>query len=185
MEERKRLSGVTLIEMVVTVSIVAFMSFLAIPSVGFWIDDLRSKALANSLLVDLNLARSEAIRRGHPVVACIAVGSACHPIGRWEQGWLLFADINNNALRDTGEEVIRQTKIESHGWRLWGNGPVRSYVSYHPLGQTRLVNGAFQAGTLTICLPSRPNALSRRIIINSRGRPRIERVDQAIAGCDL
>lgn len=184
MENRKYSAGVTLPEMMVVVTIVAVLCVVAVPAMTRWIEDLRAGALANSLLSDLQLARSESIRRGYPVVACVATDSRCRSEGNWEQGWLLFADINNNAMRDAGEEIIRQTRVEPHGWRLWGNGPVRFYVSYHPLGQTRLINGAFQAGTLTLCLPSQPNATSRRIVINSRGRPRTERVHQGAVRCD-
>lgn len=184
LKDRKFSEGVTLLEMMVVVTILAILSAIAIPAMKRWIEDVTAGALINSLLTDLQLARSEAIRRGHPVVVCKSSGGQCSMVGSWEQGWLLFADANNNAARDAGEEIIRQTWIEPRGWLLLGNGPVRSYVSYQPLGQTRLINGAFQAGTLTVCLPFRPNATLRRIVINSRGRPRTDRVDGSTARCD-
>jgi type IV fimbrial biogenesis protein FimT len=47
-------------------------------------------------------------------------------------------------------------------------------VSYSASGTARLVSGAFQAGTFTIC-PSRAGqaATVRRIIIGAPGRPRL------------
>lgn len=166
--------GVTLVEVTVVMAIMAIMASWAVPAMTQWVRDIRASVLTNAFLADLQLARSEAIRRGSPVVMCARAGQACDTGAGWEQGWLLFADGNDNARLDPEESIIREAAAIPDGWQLRGNTPVARYVSYHALGQTRLVNGGFQAGTLTVCPVSALTAKPRRIVINSHGRPRVE-----------
>lgn len=177
MTYRSRATGVSLLEVMVVVAIVTSLGAMAVPAFSRWIDEWKVTVLANTLLADLQLARSEAIRRGSPVVVCSASAGGCGTTGLWEQGWLVFVDANNNAKIDEGEDLLRHSAITSaKHLMLRGNGPVRSYVSYHPLGQTRLVNGAFQAGTLTLCPAWYGATRARSIVINSGGRPRVDRI---------
>jgi type IV fimbrial biogenesis protein FimT len=174
---KRRVTGVSLLELMVVLAIITSLGAMAVPTTSRWIDEWKVTVLANTLLADLHLARSEAIRRGAPVVVCSSSAGGCGTAGLWEQGWLVFVDANNNAMIDDGEDLLRHSAIESaRHLMLRGNGPVQSYVSYHPLGQTRLVNGAFQAGTLTLCPASYGATRARRIVINSGGRPRVDRV---------
>jgi type IV fimbrial biogenesis protein FimT len=165
--------GLTLLELLVSFSLLIAIVAVSVPSVARLSDRSRAVALANSFLADLQLARSESIRRGVPVVVCKRAGDNCAQIGGWHQGWFVFADVNNNASKDSDEETIRMGDVVPRGWKILGNSTVRSYVSYHPLGQTKLINGGFQAGTLLICNASDPGTAIRRIVINSRGRARV------------
>lgn len=166
--------GVTLVELAVVLTIMAIVLGWAVPAMAQWVHNIRASALAGAFLSDLQLARSEAIRRGAPAVLCARAGPVCGE-GGWESGWLLFADTNDNARLDPGEETIREAPAAPHGWRFRGNSPVARYVAYHPLGQTKMVNGAFQAGTLTLCPGSAGGGVAYKIVINSHGRPRLER----------
>ena len=155
-----------MVELAVTLSIMAIVIGWAVPGMAQWVRDVRVSVLTNAFLADLQLARSEAIRRGAPVAMCARMGPVCGANAGWEQGWLLFADVNDNARPDPGEEIIREAPAIPAGWSLKGNGPVSHYVSYHSLGQTKMVSGAFQAGTLTICPVSSAVVKVRKIIIS-------------------
>lgn len=168
--------GFTLIELLISLPVLMVVLAISIPAAARWNHHFRAVALANSVLSDLQLARSESIRRGVPVVVCKRAGENCVQSGGWHQGWMVFADANNNAARDSGEEVIRVADPVPAGWKVLGNTPVRSYISFHPLGQTQLISGAFQAGTILICNASASKSV-RRVIINSRGRPRVTDVE--------
>jgi type IV fimbrial biogenesis protein FimT len=73
-----------------------------------------------------------------------------------------------------GEWIVQHRAGALQGVRLRGNGPVASYVSYTAAGVPRLVSGAFQAGTLTVCPQvADTSATVRRIIIGAPGRPRV------------
>lgn len=180
----RRFAGVTLTEMLLLVSVMSILLGFGIPSFGSMLRSARLSSLTNELLVEFNLARSEAIRRGQRVVLCKAVHALeCSASGGWEQGWLMFEDANNNAWLDAGETVVRFRPAAPPGWQIKGNTPVSRYVAYHPLGGTYLAGGGFQAGTLTICPPSASNTSSRQIVINSTGRPRTRSVQPGSNVC--
>jgi type IV fimbrial biogenesis protein FimT len=170
--------GATLVELVVVLLVAALTLAQAAPALARWVQDARAFGLVAMLLADLQWARSEAIRRGTPVVVCARAGSVCGE-GGWEGGWLLFVDDNGNAQLDEGEHLLREAPALPPGWHWRGNQPVDRYVAYHALGQTRLVGGAFQAGTLTLCRQGDTPVKVRRIVINSQGRPRVEEGDPA------
>ncbi len=89
--------GFTLIELMVSLSILGIL--LSIASGGFssMMASARQRVLGNDLLRDLHLTRSEAIRRGQRVVMCVATSpEKCAISGGWHQGWLMFVDTNNN-----------------------------------------------------------------------------------------
>ena len=59
--------GVTLIEMMIGLAIVALVLFVAVPSFGIFLQNSQIRNAAGSALDGLQLARNEAIRRNSPV----------------------------------------------------------------------------------------------------------------------
>ena len=174
--------GFSLVELMVVVAVLALLAAIAGPSMARLVDSTRLTAFSNDLLAAMYLARSEAIKRNERAVLCKAsTAVACSDSGGWEQGWLVFHDPNNNGVRDAAETVIHYTQALPGGVRLTGNVPVANYISFTPSGRTRLINGAFQMGTLTLCKPA-ADTEGRQIVINNAGRPRVNRVPAGI--CD-
>ena len=139
--------------------------------------DERNHALVSSL----HLARSEAIKRNARAAMCPSItGTSCAD-GGWHQGWVVFHDTNNNAELDAAELVILRQPSMPEGFRLTGNTPVSRYISYSPTGSARMISGAFQAGTLTVCRESPTQGEAKQIIISSTGRPRT--VKAVLASC--
>jgi type IV fimbrial biogenesis protein FimT len=133
----------------------------------------RSNAAGSSFLASLNLARVEAIKRNARVVVCkSASGLFCDLTGGWNQGRIMFHDINNNAALDTDEQLIERHGALPEGLSLTGNTQVANYVSYSASGTAKLVNGAFQAGTFTFCLTPASSADVQQIVLSSTGRAR-------------
>jgi type IV fimbrial biogenesis protein FimT len=174
--------GWSLVEGMSVLAILAILSSSAWPSVRELAESARRDAIAAETLAALRLARSEAIERGDQVVLCKTnAGGTCSNSGGWDQGWVAFHDRNGNAEVDEGEEVVLRQGSLPTGWRLTGNGPLSRYVAYQSLGQTRLSSGGFQAGTFTLCKATSGPTTAVRIVINSMGRPRAEKV--AVASC--
>ncbi|WP_296355207.1 GspH/FimT family protein [Ramlibacter sp.] len=143
---------------------------------------MKATSFANMFVAQLQLARSEAIKRNHRVVACRSAGGVnCASAGGWEQGWIVFDDANNNGLRDDGELLLQRVDPLPAGWRISGNQNVSRYISFEPSGETRLASGAFQAGTITVCREQSTASEARQIIINAVGRPRIQK--STVASC--
>jgi len=184
MDKRSASAGFTLIELMVVVALVALLLSLAAPAFKGVINSMRLTTAVNALFTSLLLARSEAIKRNGRAVVCKTVsGEACVTTGGWQQGWIVFHDANNNAWRDVGEPIVSHQQATAGSILLTGNSPLVSYVSYTPMGQTAYASGAFQAGTLTVCVASASSQEARQIIISSSGRPRTVRT--TVARCPL
>lgn len=177
-----RQSGLTLLEMVVTLAVLAILLTIAIPSFSAVMYTSRLSSATNDLVAALHLVRSEAIKRNGRAVLCKSSnGLACSASGTWEQGWMVFHDANNNAAQDAGETLIRAQAALPEGLRLTGNSPVSRYISYTPSGTAKFISGAFQAGTLTLCQQSASRVEGRQIVISRTGRPRTQKV--SLAAC--
>ena len=164
----RRLRGFTLVELLMTLAVVAVLVTFAVPSFHSMLDSGKLTTASNALLSSIQLARSEAIRRGGRVVLCKSSdGLACAERGGWEQGWMVFHDANNDGERDRSEPVIQRMQPLAASLRLTGNSTVAKDVSFLSTG------GGFQAGTLTVCNPSAGQA--RLIVLNAAGRPRIQK----------
>jgi len=167
-------TGFTLVEMIITIAVMAIVSTIGVPSFNDVILSSYAVTHTNDFLSSLNLARSEAIKRGQRVVVCKSLNNICQAsLPGWEQGWMVFVDSNNTALLDSNEFPLRVHGPLKGGDTLRGNQNVSSYISYSPDGTTKLKSGAFQAGTLTfgLCVHHKKN----EIVISSSGRARLKK----------
>jgi type IV fimbrial biogenesis protein FimT len=174
--------GFTLIELLVVVAILALLAGLVAPNFAGVADRATVASFTNAFVAHMHLARSEAIKRNGRVVMCKSPdGLACAADGRWDQGWVVFHDADGNGQLDAGEQVLQKMKRLPSVFHFSGNLHVSRYVSFSPMGGTRLSSGGFQAGTLTLCKPSAFGNTARQIVINSAGRARLQ--DKAPAEC--
>ena len=169
-----KIQGWTLIEALVVLSIMAVLAALGFPSFFGVIQQTRLTAATHELLSTLSLARSEAIKRNARTVLCVAAGeNACASAGQWNQGWLLFEDINSNGAVDTAENIIRYQPALHAQLVIKGNAPVAKYVSFLGTGRSHMLSGAMQAGTISICHRASTPVEGRTIVLNVVGRPRV------------
>jgi type IV fimbrial biogenesis protein FimT len=107
----KRLSGFTLIEVLVAVTVVAILLTIGIPSFRYVTNSNRIAAEINGLLGDMQYARAEAIKEGQPVTVCVSsTGTSCANANTWQSGWIVFSDVNGNAVVGAGDTVLRVQK---------------------------------------------------------------------------
>ncbi len=164
-----------MLELLVVLAIGGVLAMVAVPPMHAMLNTQKVVSFVNLFVSSLHLARNEAIKRNARAVLCkSATGQSCNGSGGWEQGWLLFHDANNNAQFDAGEQVVLRQGPVSVGPRLTGNSPVANYVSYSASGSAKLVSGAFQAGTFTLCPESATNTGVRLIVLSGTGRPRTQ-----------
>lgn len=166
---RERSGGITLIELLVTVAVLAVLLGIVLPS---WQSMFRANRLTesvNALVASLQLARHEAIRSGQRVTLCASKdGATCSSEG-YEHGWIVFRDTNADTKRDPGETLLH-VRERVKGVTLRGNGPVARMISYTPLGTALRASGAFQAGTIHACAGER----GRKVVLSRSGRIRTE-----------
>ncbi|MBN8430345.1 GspH/FimT family pseudopilin [Microbulbifer salipaludis] len=83
--------GLTLIELMITLAVLAVVVGIAVPNFNTMIQNNRSVALGEELAGALNFARSEAVKRSSRVTLCASAdGSACD--GDWTDQWIVIVD---------------------------------------------------------------------------------------------
>lgn len=93
--------GFTIIELMVTVALVAIIAGLAAPSFTKMMRTSRVQTASNSLMTGFNLARAEAIRRGKNVYMMPVADPNVYPptqSTQWENGWVIFMDGNDDGI---------------------------------------------------------------------------------------
>jgi len=90
---RRKDQGFTLIELIITITIVGILAALAMPSFNDFILNQRAKNASFDLMSALTLTRSEAIKRNASVTMTQVSGG-------WQNGWTV--DVGGTVLRSWG-----------------------------------------------------------------------------------
>ena len=108
---RVRVGGVTLIELMVTLAIVAIAAGLGVPSFLRYLARHAIAAQAEELQDAVRVGRNEAMKRSGPVVLCRtepdSPGHCAGNGGSW-QTWLLFTDLGRTGTFAAGDTIVRQ-----------------------------------------------------------------------------
>lgn len=160
--------GKTLLEMLAVLLLISVLLGLGVPAMSQLIRRYQMSTTASDFYASLQLARSEAIRRGTRI-DMMPVASGMD----WAMGWVVLQDINGNRRADEGDDIIF-----SHGPAPKGmvirdgfRGAAPFYFAYNGSGYGRTHNSsqATRAGSWTFLLGSE----TRKIIVNFTGRPRL------------
>ncbi len=157
--------GFTLIELMVTVSVLAIVLGVGVPGFQELIQNNRMAISVNDLVTDLNLTRSEAIKRGSSVTLCRrnAAGTACDTSANWLAGWIIFVDPDGDGMVDAGEQIIRVREAVKG---LTSLNFSRTRVTFGAQGFSQGFNG-----TITFC-DSRGAAKAKGRVLSNTGRLR-------------
>lgn len=168
-------AGFTLIELMVTLAIATIIMTAAVPGMNTMIRNNSLATHTNLLVTDINLARSESIKRGVRVVLCRSANpDATTPTCSgsaytWTTGWLVFADANGNASFDSGDTLLRIGKAFSSAITIKTNSTSNNNLQYNPNGTTNEGGGT---AIFALC-DERNEAYGRQIQVDPRGRPRL------------
>ncbi|MBK8817160.1 MAG: GspH/FimT family pseudopilin [Methylococcaceae bacterium] len=167
--------GFTLIELLVTIAIASVIMGIAIPSFSTAIQNNRMTSQLNEFIRSLYLTRSEAVKRGVQVTMCKSNNGATCVVDAgatdWSQGWIVFTDLNTNAIFDNAPEVL--IKIQSAAYPQITiqstHAAFRNSVSYSPDGSIPST-----AGTIEICDNRRGELVGKNIVLSTAGRARVD-----------
>ncbi len=153
--------GVTLVELMTAIAILAILSTLAIPSFQSLFASIRLSSATSELTASFSRARAESIRLGTRVTVCRsnAANTQCSNAvgGGWESGWLILQDVvrpTANASVDTGDVITYIGQSLPADIRVVGNLYMASYVSFTAAGQPKAMSGGITPATIRVCSTS-------------------------------
>lgn len=104
--------GLTLIELMTTLAVAIILLAVGIPAVKTMLANNRAVTETNALVVALNLARSEAVKRNTTVTLCGVSDAdvaepACTGDADWTAGWMVFTDTGTAGTVDGSDTRLR------------------------------------------------------------------------------
>jgi type IV fimbrial biogenesis protein FimT len=138
----KKCTGVTLLELMITISIAAILLAAGAPSFMQMLAKNRLEASSNDFVSSLNLARSEAVLRNVRTTVCRSSdGTSCG--GEWEDGWIVFVDDGGTpGVVEVGEEIVLVNDgFDRADYTLRGNNNVSNRISFGAQGYSLGFNG--------------------------------------------
>jgi type IV fimbrial biogenesis protein FimT len=163
-----RTVGVTLLETMATIAIAATLLSLGIPGLIDFTRNASRDSRVVEIVAALNYARSEAIKRNHQITLCPSSdGQACTGTNRWEAGWIVFTDPNNNGTVDGSETILRRHETAGRDGTL-RSGLNRPRLTYQSSGFSNGFNT-----TLRVCDP-RGKDHARSVVLSNTGRARVK-----------
>lgn len=175
----RRISGFTLVEMMVVVAILVILASIALPSYGPMIANNRIVANTNDLVADLALARSEAAKRGGTTVVTVCAssdGSSCSGSTNWSGGRLVFVDGGTQGAVDgtDSSRVLRNSRAVSSLVVTSSGFSTTGFISYSADGSI----SSTLPGTITICSSG---LIGRVVSISNIGRTALAATASACA----
>lgn len=174
--------GVTIVELMVVLSILAVLLTVGIPSYTNLLHKNRISETSGLLHVSLNLARGEAIKQRRQVQVCpTADGGSCRNDGVWSEGWLVFADADGDNAPDDGE-VVRFVNTLGDGVEIQVSAAIDDFLRFQPTGMV-IGDGGF-AGQFRICHAA-SGVHSNVLAVTPAGQVRLSQESAAECGAAL
>lgn len=160
-----KLHGFTLVELMVTLSLIGILVSVGVPSFHGLMERNRLTTSINQFVSSLTLARSEAIKRKQSIAICASEdGATCLDGKNYEDGWIVYAENGapDNVRDVNNEELLWVQESLSTGFTLSAN--INSPLGYSSSGRTNSF-----VRRVTLCKDDQINK-ARAITINATGR---------------
>lgn len=161
----RRPQGVSLVELIMVLAIMAILVTAALPSYFKLIENQERVQLVNQMMGALHYARSKAVNERRIVAVCSGVVQ-CESESIWRAHIMVFTD--HDAMGQLAPEQVADFKNEipqGYAWH-WKSFRRQPYLQFNANGTTRALNG-----TLLLCFDEHP---VHSIVISLSGRARSE-----------
>lgn len=168
MPHRHKTSGLTLVELMAIIAIIAISLNLMVPLTASFVKNQQKEATRNTFLSAFRFARAIAIDQRKLITICTTSASgSC--MDAWGDTVSVFTDSNGNAQMDSEDTLIQTVHIDISGWKQHRLPAGRAHFQWGPLG---LSHGT--AGSIELCgTNTRPGPFA--IIVSFSGRIRTSR----------
>ncbi len=165
MGKGKDCRGLTLIEMLIGMAIIAVLYTAAVPSLAKLITQNRVIAEINELSAIIQFARHQAIDENTVTLLCPTLNFVeCNR--NWNNPKMVFADLNFNRQRDNDEAILAGLSATSVHNNLYGPA---TQIRFSESG---IVNSP---ATLTLCDNQNSVQFARAVTVSLQGRVKMSR----------
>ncbi len=166
-----RQAGLTLIELMVTISIAAILLAVAAPGFQHVSSKVKRSAAVTGVMGSIYFTRSEALKRGIVLTLCASEnGTSCRSGDdpEWNVGWIVFEDADEDKQVDAGEEVLRVYSFDNPGYSLSGDGSLAKGIVFGAGGFPRVAGqlAYVESGVSSPCTGSLALNVVGRITVN-------------------
>ena len=144
--------GFTLVELMVTLAVIAILAVIAMPSMTALINNSRLNGQAEELVASIQLARAEAVRRNARVTVCPSTnGTTCTANTAWSS-WIIHG--MDNTASPPVDDIIRGASANAG---IQVSGPAAGIV-FRPSG---LIDSQ---ASITACMPTSQPSQNQRVL---------------------
>lgn len=166
-------AGFTLLELVLTLTVITVLITLAIPSFQSTLNRNRMATKSNDIVTAINYARTEAITRSQVSGICPSTDGVNCTDDTWNQGWIVWSDDNGNNAFDANE-VVRVNNLAASGnavelVEVIATAAIRGGMTFTPLGIV------IEAGNKSLTINDLTGTASQQSVIQIEASGRINR----------
>jgi len=175
----KRQTGLTLINLLTTLSISSLLMTTGIPAITQTYYQQRANSTYDELFTLIQFTRLQAVNYHSQVILCPTKDNT-NCINDWSQQLMIFVDKNDDEIKDKGEELLRvRAQLGSQEQIKWDASGSRRYLRFKGDGST-----GNQNGRLSYCLTTENKLYAKQIVMFLSGRARRGSKSKAIEKCN-
>ena len=168
---RYAIKGLTLVELMITISVLAIVLSVAVPPLNTFLARSELTSTSNKFVGNIHYIRSEAIVRNTTTALCPSSnGSLCNT-NDWSLGWIAYEDKNQDGklASDGTEEIFSISNSLNDNFSIKATSGLISSIQYKSDGTLKN-----DRGSIIICNIGSPQKSNTRVIeISSGGRVNI------------
>lgn len=163
-KQLKNQRGLTILELFITMGIVAIASTLALSSISFLLESSEAEDYTRDLAKTVNFSRVQAVSIGQTVTLCTVVSGVC--ANDWTKDITIFVDANNNRTLGTNQVLrIVEAIPTTDELGYTGTSAGISFYSDGSIGDSD--SGVFTYKTNKVC-----DLKTKSVDVNGSGRAR-------------
>lgn len=171
--------GFSLLELMVTLAILAIATTIAIPSFARWLPNYRIKSAARDVFSNFQLAKLASVKSNS--YCAITFNQA---IGGTTYDYAVYYDSDKDLEYDAGEDIITKVRLTDYkgvsfditqgdgdGLTFADNDDGLPSIAFTPTGLPKNNSGGFGAGSVFL---TNSNGKAIKVVVSSAGNIRIE-----------